>query len=136
MQSRRILKPFWLNCPVTFLCSMIALLNFSGVAAESPFCDSELIFPLEHWHNHGSCIVQTPSGDLIICWFHGSGERRADDVKIEGARKRKGLAWSNRFTMADTPGYPDTNCCLLLDPEGQLWLFWPTILANQWETAL
>ena len=106
-------------------------------ASEKPFCESELIFPLEHWHNHASCIVETPKGDLLVCWFHSSGERTADDVKIEGARKVKGASsWSRRFTMADTPGYPDTNCCLLIDPQGRLWLFWPTILANRWETAL
>jgi hypothetical protein len=104
---------------------------------EKPFCDSELIFPLEHWHNHASCIVETPKGDLLVCWFHGSGERTADDVKIEGARKRRGAsAWSKRFTMADTPEYPDTNCAMFIDPQGRLWLLWPTILANRWETAL
>ena len=82
-----------------------------------PFLESELIFPLEHWHNHASCIVETPNGDLLVCWFHGSGERTADDVKIEGARRRKGAkAWSPRFTMADTPGYPDTNCTMFIDP--------------------
>ena len=104
---------------------------------EKPFCDSELIFPLEHWHNHASCILETPKGDLLVCWFHGSGERTADDVKIEGARKRRGgPAWSKRFTMADTPEYPDTNCAMFIDPQGRLWLLWPTILANRWETAL
>lgn len=106
-------------------------------AAEKPFHTAELIFPLEHWHNHGSCIVEAPNGDLIVCWFHGSGERQADDVKIEGARLRKGSrTWSPRFTMADTPEYPDTNCCMFVDPRGRLWLMWPTILANKWETAL
>ena len=106
-------------------------------SATQPFHTSELIFPLEHWHNHGSCIVEAPNGDLIVCWFHGSGERTADDVKIEGARRRKGAtAWSERFTMADTPGYPDTNCCMFIDPSGRLWLMWPTILANTWESAL
>ncbi len=108
-----------------------------AVAAEKPFHTSELIFPLEHWHNHGSCIVETPNGDLIVCWFHGSGERTADDVKVEGARRRRGAkTWSPRFTMADTPGYPDTNCCMFIDPAGRLWLMWPTILANTWESAL
>jgi hypothetical protein len=38
--------------------------------------------------------------------------------------------------MADTPGYPDTNCTMFIDPQGRLWLLWPTILANRWETAL
>ncbi|MBI4661956.1 MAG: exo-alpha-sialidase [Verrucomicrobia bacterium] len=104
---------------------------------EQPFLKSELIFPLEHWHNHASCIVEAPNGDLLVCWFHGSGERTADDVKIEGARKRKGSdQWSPRFTMADTPDYPDTNCTMFIDPSGKLWLLWPTILANEWHTAL
>lgn len=105
--------------------------------AEKPFLSSELLFPLEHWHNHGSCIVEAPNGDLLICWFHGSGERKADDVIIEGARRRKGAKrWSARFTMADTPDYPDTNCAMFIDPQGRLWLMWPTILANEWHTAL
>jgi hypothetical protein len=38
--------------------------------------------------------------------------------------------------MADTPGYPDTNCAMFIDPQGRLWLLWPTILANEWHTAL
>ena len=25
---------------------------------------------------------------------------------------------------------------LVIDPQGRLWLLWPTILANRWETAL
>ena len=116
---------------------------FSGSAPaastklEVAFLESEILFPLEVWHNHSSCIVEAPNGDLLVCWFHGSGERTADDVKIEGARKRKGAKrWSPRFTMADTPDYPDTNCTMFIDPQGRLWLIWPTILANRWETAL
>jgi predicted neuraminidase len=117
----------------------LALAAFTKTArgAEQPFHTSSLIFPLEHWHNHGSCIVELPNGDLLACWFHGSGERTADDVNIEGARLRKGAkTWSPRFTLADTPGYPDTNCCMFVDPRGRLWLMWPTILANTWESAL
>jgi predicted neuraminidase len=38
--------------------------------------------------------------------------------------------------MADTPGYPDTNPAMVIDPRGRLWLFYPTILANLWESAL
>src|SRR5262245_25134386 len=38
--------------------------------------------------------------------------------------------------MADTPGFPDTNPCLLIDPRGRLWLIWQTIVANEWHTAL
>ena len=106
-------------------------------ATEKALFSSEIIFPLEHWHNHASSIVEAPNGDLWVCWFHGSGERKADDVKIEGSRKRRGAsAWAPRFTMADTPEYPDTNPTLFIDPRGRLWLLWPTILANEWHTAL
>ncbi len=108
-----------------------------GDADAAPFLRSELIFPPEHWHNHGSCVVETPRGDLVVCWFHGSGERKADDVKIEGARLRRGSErWSERYTLADTPGYPDTNCAMFFGPDGRLWLVWPTILANLWESSL
>ena len=104
---------------------------------QAPFHEAELIFPLEHWHNHASSIVELPSGGLFVVWFHGSGERTADDVRIEGARKPRGArVWTPRFTVADTPGYPDTNCTLLVDPAKRLWLLWPTILANEWHTAL
>ena len=108
----------------------------------SAFCGeainrSELIFPLESWHNHASCIVECPNGDLLACWYHGSGERRANDVIIEGARLVRGEeGWRPRFTMADTPGYPDCNPCMIVDPDDRLWLFWPTILDNRWESAI
>jgi predicted neuraminidase len=108
-----------------------------GARQDAPFLTSELIFPLETWHNHASMIVELPGGDLLTCWFHGSGERTADDVVVRGARLRKGArAWSAPFLMADTPGYPDTNATMFLDPRRRLWLMWPTILANEWHTAL
>ncbi|MBI4586761.1 MAG: exo-alpha-sialidase [Planctomycetes bacterium] len=106
-------------------------------AEEAPLYAGEAIFPPESWHNHSSCVVQCPDGGLLACWYHGSGERKADDVVVLGARQRAGAtAWSPPFLLADTPGFPDTNCCMLVDPRGKLWLFWPVILANEWHTAL
>jgi predicted neuraminidase len=107
------------------------------VAADTPFLRAEFLQPLEHLHNHGSCVVETPGGALLACWFNGSGERQADDVKIVGARLRPGAtAWSERFTMADTPDLPDTNPCMIVDPQGRLWLIWITIQDNHWESSL
>ena len=106
-------------------------------AQETPFLTSELVFPLEHWHNHASMIVEAPNGDLLVDWFHGSGERTADDVVVRGARLKRGAkVWSAPFLMADTAGYPDTNATMFIDPRQRLWLLWPTILANEWHTAL
>src|SRR3954465_1007014 len=105
--------------------------------AAAPQYSSELIFPLESWHNHSSSIVETPQGDLLVCWFHGSGERTADDVLIRAARwSRAGRSWSAPFTLADTPGFPETNPVLYVDRKERLFFFWPLIVAHRWETAL
>jgi arylsulfatase A-like enzyme/predicted neuraminidase len=104
--------------------------------AEPPLFEAQALFPPEHWHNHSSSIVECPNGDLLACWYHGSGERKADDVVVLGARKRPGEPWSKPFLLADTPGFPDTNCCLFIDPRQKLWLIRPVILANEWHTAL
>lgn len=97
----------------------------------------EDIFPLEAKHNHASAIVELPNGDLMVCWYRGSGERTADDVQVMGARKKRGAkSWSAPFLLADQPGFPDTNPVLWVDRQKRLWLFWQTIVANQWETAI
>ena len=118
--------------------TIICCLLVCAVAnAQTPIHSGELIFPLEKWHNHGSCVVECPNGDILVCWFHGSGERNADDVLIRGARKVKATGtWTETFVMADAPDFPDTNCCMIIDPEQRLWLLWPTIQANTWESAL
>src|SRR6478735_4228186 len=102
-----------------------------------PQYSSELIFPLESWHNHSSSIVETPKGDLLVCWFHGSGERTADDVLIRAARwnREKGRGGAP-FTLADTPAFPEANPVLFVDWRERLFFFWPLIIAHRWETAL
>jgi predicted neuraminidase len=134
METRHMLKALY----ATTLGLALALVpGIQGQGRERPFLESELVFPLEHWHNHASMVVELPGGDLFVCWFHGSGERTADDVVVRGARLRKGArTWSTPFLLADTPGYPDTNATIFLDPKKRLWLMWPTILANEWHTAL
>ena len=98
---------------------------------------AELIFPLHSQHNHAPAIVSARNGDLLVSWYRGSGERQADDVAIWGARRKRGQAtWSAPFLMADTPGFPDCNTSMMIDRRDRLWLFWPTILANTWESCL
>ena len=99
--------------------------------------ETQLIFPLDGWHNHASSLVECPNGDLLACWFSGSGERTADDVRILGARRRRGAArWSQPFVMADTPDYPDCNPVLFIDARRRLWLAWITVLNHRWEGSL
>ncbi len=98
---------------------------------------TENIFPFQNRHVHSSSLVELPNGDLLSCWFEGSGERSANDVMIRGARLRQGKSgWSEPFILADTPDHPDCNPVLFLDGLKRLHLCWVVVNANQWETSI
>jgi len=116
---------------------IIASIALLSITSASPQYSAELVFPLHPQHNHAPGIVELLNGDLLVSWYRGTGERTADDVAVFGARKKKGdTKWSDAFLMADTPGFPDCNTCMMIDRHDRLWLFWPTILANTWESCL
>ena len=78
-----------------YLVFISCVLVYALGASAAPLFEVESIFPPQEKHVHGSSIVECPNGDLLVCWFHGSGERTADDVRVEGARLRRGLRqWS------------------------------------------
>ncbi|MEA1878590.1 MAG: exo-alpha-sialidase [Bacteroidota bacterium] len=105
--------------------------------AQTIIIDSEYIFPLQDLHVHSSSLIELPNGDLLCCWFEGSGERTANDVKIKGARYcTRTHKWSKPFLMADTPGHPDCNPTLFIDNDSRLHLFWIVVQANRWETSV
>jgi predicted neuraminidase len=122
--------------------SMILWLSLLAFAADqgpatSPHHAAELIFPLHAAHNHAPGIVECPNGDLFATWYRGSGERSADDVAVYGAWRKKGAAtWGEPLLLADTPNFPDCNTALFIDSNKRLWLFYPTIIANTWESCL
>ncbi len=98
---------------------------------------AEYIFPFQGLHVHSSSIIELPGGDLMACWFEGSGERTANDVVVKGARLEAGASrWSNPFILADTPGHPDCNPTLFIDKDNRLHLFWIVVQANRWETSV
>ena len=117
---------------------VLTILFCAGTAfASEAFHRAELVFPLHDQHNHAPGIVECPNGDLLVSWYRGSGERSADDVAVFGARKGKNAStWGDSFLMADTPGFPDCNTCMMVDRHDRLWLFWPVIIANSWESCL
>jgi predicted neuraminidase len=119
------------------LCALAELSPVGMRAQDQPRLSAELIFPLHQQHNHAPGIVECPNGDLLVSWYRGSGERQADDVAVYGARRRRGLEqWSAPFTLVDTPGFPDCNTAMFIDGRERLWLFWPIILANTWESCV
>lgn len=104
-------------------------------AAVAPVYQAELIRPPEQAHNHSASLVETPAGDLIAAWFHGVGEKSDDTLVIQGARKRKGESeWSEPFVMANNDGLPDQNPVIYIDPQGKLYLWWISALANTRES--
>ena len=113
------------------------LLGLHWVKAQDSYCKTELVFPLRAEHNHAPSIVELADGSMLASWYRGSGERKADDVAIYGARLTKGSkTWSDDFLMTDTPGFPDGNTAMMVDSKGHLHLFWPLVLANTWESCV
>lgn len=117
--------------------AFLLLLGLPWVKAQEPWFKSELVFPLRAEHNHAPSIVELADGSMLASWYRGSGERKADDVAIYGARLAKGAkTWSEGFLMTDTPGFPDGNTAMMVDSKGYLHLFWPLVLANTWESCV
>ncbi len=114
-----------------------SVLGTPALFAVEPQFSAELVFPLHAKHNHAPGIVEYSNGDLLVSWYRGSGERSADDVAVYGSRLVKGQsAWSPAFLMADHPQFPDCNTAMMIDRHERLWLFWPIILANTWESCI
>lgn len=120
-----------------FVITFSLILSVCSIFAQSPIIETSFLFPLQEKHVHGSSLVELPNGDFLAAWFYGSGERSADDVKIMGARLRRGQKqWSKPFLLADTPGLPDCNPVLFLNKKGKLFLVWIAVQANRWEYSI
>ena len=132
------------NCSCLLLITVLTLICNLSIGARAdeiseavPIYSAEHIFPFNFQHNHAPGIAELANGELIVSWYRGSGERTADDVVVLGSRRKAGDAdWSSPFLMTDTPGFPDCNTAMMTDAKGRLFLFWPVILANSWESCL
>ena len=117
--------------------NLLVLLSAVAVAASSadaPSYHAEQIFPPVDRQTHAPGIVECPNGDLLASWY---GDRPQSDSAVFGARLKRGETnWSPPFVLADRRGFPDCNTCMMIDRQHRLWLFWPTIVADSWETCL
>jgi predicted glycoside hydrolase/deacetylase ChbG (UPF0249 family)/predicted neuraminidase len=129
------MRKFWLIAAIIFI--SLSVTQAQTRDASHAIVSEETIFPLQEEHTHGSSIVQLPNGDLLAAWFQGHGERNADDVRIMGARMKKGTkTWTPPFLMADTKYLPDCNPVLFLNRKGKLFLVWVAVQANEWQDAI
>lgn len=116
---------------------LVTIFCLSELNAQKQVYESSYIFPFQDKHVHSSSIIELPNGDLMACWFEGSGERNANDVQVIGARLKKGRTnWTKPFLLADTPGQPDCNPVLFVDGDDKLILYWVVVQANQWENSV
>lgn len=120
----------------------VAIAGCLGVVAAltctaQPYFNAEFIFAPQEKHVHSSSIVECPNGDLLAVWFYGSGERRSNDVVVQGARKKAGSdTWGEVWVAADTPDLPDCNPVLFIDDSNTLWLLWVVVHTNRWERSI
>ncbi|MEN8122175.1 MAG: exo-alpha-sialidase, partial [Bacteroidota bacterium] len=142
MEKTSFFKTHTIKLSTLFFFSLFLLFSFTVDAQNSKKdkkakFESQNIFPYQTKHVHGSSIIELPNGDLLSCWFEGSGERSANDVMVKGARlKKSSSAWSKTFVMADSPGHPDCNPVLFINDKNKLFLFWIVVQANRWETSI
>ncbi len=116
---------------------IVPALLLSALLVSSAPAETTHIFPPQEKHVHSSSIVECPNGDMLAVWFYGSGERKSNDVRLRGARLKKGSTdWSPVFEMADTPDLPDCNPVLFIDADEKLWLFWLVVHTNRWERGI
>ena len=110
----------------------------SSGAEQEPFFSSELIFEpgsAGFVSCHGSTITELPGGDLLAAWYGGTAEK-AKDVAVYAARLKKGeKSWSVPWVIHDVPGKSEGNPVLWVDSEGVLWLFYVTIIKDNWNEA-
>jgi hypothetical protein len=79
---------FWSSCRATLqptapplgdaAVNVAHAILLSTIAADSGL-KSDLIFPRHPKHNHSSCIVECPNGDLLVCWYRRTLRRRRGD---------------------------------------------------------
>lgn len=118
-------------------CAGLVMWGCVSAMAADPFFESRFIFEPQDKHVHSSSIVETPRGDLLAVWFHGSGERKSNDVQVQGSRLRRGAsAWGEVWQAADTPNLPDCNPVLFIDNNEKLWLMWVVVHTNRWERGI
>lgn len=129
---------------ILFLSSLF--LGFSLVTQAQPLYTEDFVSPPGMFPaNHGSSIVELPSGELMTCWYAGTAEK-AKDVQVQCSRKTGDAeTWEPpQVAVARGERMPKTpfkyrslgNAALYLDSENILWLFYtPIMFFDGWSAA-
>ncbi len=122
------------------ICIAFSALDIITVRAdENPYFRSELIFEPEKVdikQCHGSTLVELPGGDILAAYYGGDYEK-AKNVAVYGARLGRGeTKWSEPWILHDTPDKSEGNPVLWFGPDNKLWLFFVTIMKDNWNQAL
>ncbi len=82
---------------------------------------------------HCSTIVELPSGDLLGAWYAGTREGNVDVALMSARLDIDTCCWSAPVVLFDTPGKPEGNPILFVDPRGLLRMFYVTLVEDGWD---
>jgi len=130
-----------------YLIAMFLIL-FTGITASAdvekdqglaePYFKAELIFEpgsAGFESCHGSTIEELPGGDVIAAWYGGTAEKAKDVAIYASIMDVDNGNWSKPWIIHDVPEKSEGNPVLWTGPEGKLWLFYVTIMKDNWDEA-
>lgn len=121
-----------------FVLAVVCAAAAFAAPAEKPYHRAELIYEpgeVDFPSCHGSTLAELPGGGIIAAWYGGSAEK-GKDVAIYASLLEEGeTEWSEPRIIHDTPGMSEGNPVLWVDADGALWLFFVTIMEENWNDA-
>ncbi len=84
---------------------------------------------------HCATLTQLPNGALLAAWFGGAYETAPDVVILAASRHPLDKKWSQPRIIAKVTGHALGQPVFLLRPDGELWLFFNVIMAQDWTSA-
>jgi len=127
---------------VTFLVIFLCLVFFEGSARPEPAYDGvirksaqnglrEAYLPVLFPSSHASNLHALRNGDLLCVWFSGTSEGKSN-VSITVSRLPKGnQRWTKPVVLSQQAGRSAQNPVLFSAPDGRLWLFHTSQIADE-----
>lgn len=85
-------------------------------------------------NHHGSSVSVQPDGTVLAVWYHGVAEK-SKDSRILISRRPAGGGWSLPEVLFDDPDFAEGNPVIWVREDGELYLFFVTILGENWPDA-
>jgi predicted neuraminidase len=105
-----------------------------GVVRPSLNGTREAYLPIIVNSSHASNLLVLPDGDLLCFWFAGTWEGRSGVSIVMSRLDHRSNRWTLPVVLSNHPGRSDQNPVPFRAPDGRLWLFHTSQVANKGET--